>query len=87
MILCTTIGGAGVSTLVGSVSPELCAGDVCSTLGVALGFSGGLETGLHVVLGLTTVFPQLLQIFSHNWDVTMSPLSLQQPERCNQQKT
>ena len=39
LILCATLGGAGVSTLGGAELPELSNGDVCSNLGGALGLS------------------------------------------------
>ena len=86
LILCAALGGAGVSTLGGSGSPESFDVDLCSNLGGALGFPGGFEKELHVVLGLPTVFLQFLQIMPYYLDVGMAPLSLQKPERRDQQK-
>ena len=49
--------------------------------------SGGLEKGLQVVLGLTTVFPQCLQMVPYDCDLVTTPLNIHNPERHYQHDT
>ena len=44
-------------------------------------FSGEIETGLQVLLWLTTRFHQCVQMVPHDWDVEVPPLNTKHPER------
>ena len=74
MILCSTLGGSGVSTL--GVAGRL---DVLSALVVSAGFSGGLVMGFLVVLGFSTVFTQFVQMVPQDLDVVALTLILLLP--------
>ena len=71
MILCSNLGGSGVSTL--GIASRL---DVLSTLVVSPGFSGGLVMGFLVVLGFSTVFTQFVQMVPKDLDVVAPILIL-----------
>ena len=79
VIICATLGGAG--------SPTLSSGYICTTLGSAPGFPGGIETGLEVFLGMPTVFHQCAEMVPQDWDVLMLLLNQKHPERRDQKKT
>ena len=49
--------------------------------------SGGIETWLQVVLGLPTVFHQIVHIVTQDWYVVIPSLSFQDRERSNLHKT
>ena len=81
LILRATLGGTGVSTLVGDVSPHFVMVIYVPSLEVDQVCSGGIETGLQVTLDLRTGFHECVKMVLQDWYLVMPTLNLHQSER------